>query len=54
MIMENAPINNLEDPTPLQTEKHISIKFIEQEQHQTQPHTTKNSATKFSSEKRIT
>lgn len=33
--MEQAPISNLEDPTPLQTEKHVTSKFNEPE-HQTQ------------------
>ena len=45
MIMEQAPITNLEEPTPLQTEKHITSKF-EPEGLQTQ----KN---KYSSEKRM-
>ena len=31
MIMEQAPITNLEEPTPLQTEKHISSKFVEEQ-----------------------
>ena len=50
--MEQAP--TMEDPN---TEKHVTSKFIENEQqHQTQtqqPHTTKNSSQKFPSEKRL-